>query len=530
MPSCPCEQPWIAKTLAALPTLAAAPEAVLCTTAANCRALCDEKGPACAGVRVSGAYFCELLSSVGPPPSPPDAAAEIFLKQDDTACTHAQDYEKVGTLTVTTRAETEQRYVVAPEEVTSIEVVGTFDEDMDDRIMVIDACGTCGVTAPSNHVLAGSSQSTDAWENFPPMRDQPIELHGSPGCPCLDVEPILSPFLGDGGCKFGAGGKCLPWDWSDIVGVGVAAFNPIYGGACVAWDLKSDFCANPDGTPLPDNIRPPWCEDQWCYVDPDQCYGPAAESLQETMFFPGLPLTYTYKTCEDQRPLEEYSLCELVPASLPDGGCATIEGACMSGCGVDYLCLDVPEDTYPSFGIDSARFAANGGCEGAIIGSADEDGHHCTDPLKALLIGEPPADAPGDTLCHVCCGTCALHGHYCPPPPPPPGADVCIAQCLQAEKDRIVKEIKDGLPAIGRRRRASTLSTLRFSPIRVQLAGRYKVCFCDETLGNCDGRDDFSVELGTLHASGVSCLLEDAGLRTTECGQQEEGGLRCVAP
>jgi hypothetical protein len=475
-------------------------------------------------VRVSGLFFCELLASIAA--GPPDASAELFAKQDDTACTDAQDYEKVGTLTVTARVTTDQKYVVAPMESTSIEVVGTFDSAYADRIMVVDACGTCGVTAPSEYVSAGTSETT-AWEDFPPMQDQPLSLHGSVGCPCLHVEPLLEPFLGNGGCKFGADGKCLPWEWSDIVGVGVAAYNPIYGGACVTWDLTSEYCSYSDGTPLPG--RPSWCDDQWCYVDPNQCYGPAAESLQETMFFPGQPLTFSYATCSDQRALMEYDLCELAPQEdLLDGGCGTIEGDCNRGCGVDFTCLDKEEALYPWYGIEPEKFAENGGCEGAVTGSVDEDGHTCTDSLESLQIGTPTGAYAGAALCDVCCATCAKHGQHCPPPDPPTGADVCVEQCLEAAKLKLVAEIEVSLPEIGRRRRASTLSTLRFAPLKVELAGRYKVCFCDPTLGDCADREDFSVELGTLHASGVSCLLDDAGLRTAECGQQDEGGLRCI--
>ena len=43
-----------------------------------------------------------------------------------------------------------------------------------------------------------------------------------------------------------------------------------------------------------------------------------------------------------------------------------------------------------------------------------------------------------------------------------------------------------------------------------QFSPRYKLCFCDASLvgGKCESEADYSVEVGTIHASGVSCLIQ----------------------
>jgi hypothetical protein len=75
----------------------------------------------------------------------------------------------------------------------------------------------------------------------------------------------------------------------------------------------------------------------------------------------------------------------------------------------------------------------------------------------------------------------------------------------------------------------STQSVLRFAPLTLPSAGTYKVCFCDsEVSGSCSTAADFSVEIGKVHVSGLSCLLSVPKLQTAQCFEQYFGGLRCV--
>jgi len=75
----------------------------------------------------------------------------------------------------------------------------------------------------------------------------------------------------------------------------------------------------------------------------------------------------------------------------------------------------------------------------------------------------------------------------------------------------------------------STQEVLRFAPLTLPSAGTYKVCFCDsEVSGKCSTAEDFSVEVGKVHVSGLSCLLSVPKLQTAQCFEQYFGGLRCV--
>jgi len=72
---------------------------------------------------------------------------------------------------------------------------------------------------------------------------------------------------------------------------------------------------------------------------------------------------------------------------------------------------------------------------------------------------------------------------------------------------------------------------LRFKPIQFKSGGTFKLCFCDsEALGGgevCSTEKDYKIEVGTLHASGVSCLIANPKLQRVSCTDQAHGGLRC---
>jgi hypothetical protein len=71
---------------------------------------------------------------------------------------------------------------------------------------------------------------------------------------------------------------------------------------------------------------------------------------------------------------------------------------------------------------------------------------------------------------------------------------------------------------------------LRFKPVQFKSGGTFKLCFCDATLtadGVCMTEKDYKIEVGTIHASGVSCLIADPKLQRVSCTPQAHGGLRC---
>jgi len=72
---------------------------------------------------------------------------------------------------------------------------------------------------------------------------------------------------------------------------------------------------------------------------------------------------------------------------------------------------------------------------------------------------------------------------------------------------------------------------LRFNEISFKTGGKFKACFCDpDTLAPgkyCKTASDYKIEVGTIHVSGVSCLVEDTKFQRGTCVEQFHGGLRC---
>merc|ERR1712072_1514725 len=63
------------------------------------------------------------------------------------------------------------------------------------------------------------------------------------------------------------------------------------------------------------------------------------------------------------------------------------------------------------------------------------------------------------------------------------------------------------------------------------MGGKFKACFCDyETLAAgkyCKTASDYKIEIGTVHVSGVSCLVEESKFQRCTCVEQFYNGLRC---
>jgi hypothetical protein len=72
---------------------------------------------------------------------------------------------------------------------------------------------------------------------------------------------------------------------------------------------------------------------------------------------------------------------------------------------------------------------------------------------------------------------------------------------------------------------------LRFVNITFETGGKFKACFCDkDTLASgkyCKSASDYKVEIGTVHVSGISCLVAEAKFQRGTCVEQFHGGLRC---
>jgi len=136
---------------------------------------------------------------------------------------------------------------------------------------------------------------------------------------------------------------------------------------------------------------------------------------------------------------------------------------------------------------------------------------------------------------HADIDRCFLNGYN--PNPEDEGScrDYMIADTLNSDLKYswIYKRVGDNtrrlLPAIDKGE--SRLDILRFKGLRIDTGGQFKVCFCDkETLGAnefCKKATDYKVDAGTIHVSGVSCLIHEPKFQRGVCVEQFYGGLRC---
>jgi len=80
---------------------------------------------------------------------------------------------------------------------------------------------------------------------------------------------------------------------------------------------------------------------------------------------------------------------------------------------------------------------------------------------------------------------------------------------------------------------------LRFQYVKFRSGGTFKACFCDSNLlanpstDVCHKVSDYKIDVGTIHVSGVSCLVSDSRFQRGQCVQQyataseSDQGLRC---
>jgi hypothetical protein len=80
-------------------------------------------------------------------------------------------------------------------------------------------------------------------------------------------------------------------------------------------------------------------------------------------------------------------------------------------------------------------------------------------------------------------------------------------------------------------RKDSWAEILRFKGAGFPTGGQFKACFCDRnTLEEpklCKETADYKIEIGTVHVSGVECLIADSKFQRGTCVAQSHGGLRC---
>lgn len=102
-----------------------------------------------------------------------------------------------------------------------------------------------------------------------------------------------------------------------------------------------------------------------------------------------------------------------------------------------------------------------------------------------------------------------------------------------AAYDFLAKSLTNAGQVVTEASGVSSSEILRFAPVGFTAdAGKYKVCFCDAALlpagqEKCLSESDYSLWVGDLYVSGVSCLLADPKFRRSKCNSMYHGGLAC---
>merc|ERR1719174_1294227 len=183
---------------------------------------------------------------------------------------------------------------------------------------------------------------------------------------------------------------------------------------------------------------------------------------------------------------------------LLDDDCQAKLQSCRRGCGYPPPCGDKSLEELPAFGIDVPYFVEQGGCPG-LLQAEDNDGHQCKEKLDDLQILD--GAAPGTTACDLCCGSCEAAGQTCPVPNfPEEAAAACVDQCAGLYLGELPQPPLGGYGLALPPDRSDERRALQSVLLRLGAAG------------GMHGHSALRLEVGELHGSGISCLL-DAGLR-----------------
>jgi len=250
-------------------------------------------------------------------------------------------------------------------------------------------------------------------------------------------------------------------------------------------------------------------------------------SLQENPMAPADPVTFTtYTTLEKQ-----YCPGNL---ALPEGSLAA-KHQCYHKCYAEAPCVDGSEDG------DSACF-----CGGYISGYDDADSAAvCLNEIQCQYLcdvteGCHSIDMSTDkTRCYLNTETC---NDYVQDGTTHPDKEYKImvkplddntrrleakGRAMTAKHARQLLAAQDPKISWG-----GTNGILRYKGMQFSSGGEFKLCFCDSDLLTgtneiCDGPEDYTIEVGSVHATGLQCLLSNPKMTRGTCEKQEYGGLRC---
>jgi hypothetical protein len=540
----------------------------LCLPPSLCREACD-KSMDCDGINVHDSKSQCVLLSDGTPgvlPSvcvgmahnitqdplmtiaPPLTVAEswqLFKKSKGTACTHVTDFtERAGSLAITTRVEVNVDYVLHPGQSGSVELTTpamdpsaslTFEHSpvfgftatkllSEDRITIIDCKGTCGVSSPTTALVEpADAHKIETWSHFAPWSwfvDLPHIDEGNP----YDM------------------GKSINYAASSVA----KRYNVREGFYCPLANINLDSANVPfDGTLR--SIKNHQCFTK-CSLNAPCISGvgtpefPASD--ESDCFCNGMYSGYDGE--ESNALCADVQLCQYMCDQLEDcvsidmhvslprcflnvkSECTTHEETLMRDPNYVLLVKGAESNDEQGWTNIDRTFAPPGPPGMGGGGMSDL----CTEPmvaqcLAACLPFEACMEDMNDPTCmnipDMCFFECSAY-----------------ADCIEGMLGRRLKARRaQGLGKRPKERRLLPASDygfswdkmLRFKPIQFKSGGTFKLCFCDSSLLGpgevCSSEKDYKIEIGTLHASGVSCLIANPKLQRVACTDQMHGGLRC---
>jgi hypothetical protein len=386
-----------------------------------------------------------------------------------------------GTFVVSRRVDIGKNWVISPDGASSIEVTGENLNWAKDRIMLVGCEDVCGVNEGTAGAVFPPGAYIEAWNTFSPVAPPKAPV----GRKLLDLpEPTSHDFLGD-----------------LQTNVDVDPINPPpkskCGAATTAATLAACLAALPDEPNyafVKEPNNPFLVENQFTEFSGRFCaaagLGPVASSRGAALFAghkcaSKCPCTVSGCYCDGVDPEDADSLC-------------LSKHECM------HLCLLIDECTAVSMNNHRNRcFLHGSNCSTQVMLE--------TSGPKAINAGKLGMDPDYSVYAK---GGAGLSSRV---PQVVEGSLVNIDWEASSRGDLV----SDG--------EGSSDSVLRFAPLELK-PGTYKACFCDAAAsdGPCAEAKDYSVELGKVHVSGLSCLLENTQLRTATCYEQVYGGLSCA--
>jgi len=443
----------------------------LCLPPGLCREVCDaESSTPCAGISVHDTLPQCLLYGTGAngtvPTSIIDESWQTYVKTPGRVCSELTDFtEVVGTVDITSRAMLEVDYVVEPGSVASIEVVSAPGESLTYLLEAQDPLKFLGDNLLSSDRIA----VVDGYGSC--GISPPTDLVALPN----KEKPTLEDWM-----------AFTPYSW----------FREV-----VSEDQPGEGPNVPDPDKIVEYVGIS-SEKEYAARRGYYCPGRNMDLDTLTAVFQGVAQSVKVHQC--------YTKCELnAPGDqFCDGYYSGFDSPDSNAiCGDVQLCQYICDQFEGCGSIDMHMDKPR--CFLNLVGCATHTDQLYVDPSYAVLFKRADGNdeqAGGaealEELKRMEAAQRRLDGHALPLPGTP------------------------ATYALG----FSWAQMLRFKGMTFSSGGRFKVCFCDSTIhSSCLKPSDYGVELGEVHVSGVSCLVENPRLRRVACAEQYHGGLRCYA-